>query len=133
MRLSRRILLVDDDPEILKLLSLTLGRAGYQTTSANAWEQVVEQINRASGERVQFDLVILDLMMPGRSGYDVLRSLKVIMHPLPPVIVLTALSGIDNAVQALELGAAKYLTKPISQEKLLKSVREALRGEGSRF
>ncbi len=131
MKLAANILLIDDDPAILRLLELSLTRAGHKVATAATWQQVIENINLTSQNRKTFDLIFLDLMMPERSGYDMLRSLKVILHPTPPVIVLTALSGIDSAVKALELGATKYLTKPISQDKLLNTVVEVLKGESS--
>jgi DNA-binding response OmpR family regulator len=134
MKLVANILLVDDDPQILRLLELTLTKASHRVATATNWQQVTEHINLYSRDRKAFDVIFLDLMMPDRSGYDILRSLNVILHPMPPVVILTALSGIDYAVQALELGATKFITKPISQEKLLNTVSEVLRGDrSSRF
>jgi len=127
MKLSANILVVDDDIAILELIAYSLRRAGHKATTASNWEDVVVQINQANQASKPFDLFVLDLMMPGRSGYDMLRSLKVILHPMPPVIILSALSGIDDAVKALELGAVKYLTKPTTPDRLLMTVREALR------
>jgi DNA-binding response OmpR family regulator len=127
MKLSANILVVDDDVAMLDLIAYSLRRAGHKATTASNWEAVVTNINQANANNKPFDLFILDLMMPGRSGYDVLRSLKVILHPMPPVIILSALSGIDDAVKALELGAIKYLTKPTTPDRLLMTVREALK------
>lgn len=127
MKLTAKILVVDDDSETLKLLELILLRAGHKVTTASSWNEVVNHINQAEKDRKPHDLIILDLMMPERSGYDMLRSLKVILHPMPPVIIYSALSGIGDAVQALELGAAKYLTKPVMPERLYKTIREVMR------
>lgn len=133
LKLTHNILVVDDDMDMLRMLDLSLSKSGHKIATASNWEEVIGHINTIAKSKKMFDAIVLDLMMPERSGYDILRSLSVILHPLPPVIILTALSGIDDAVKALELGAAKYLTKPVTTEKLLTSIREVIRGGGSRF
>ena len=132
MKIRANILVVDDDPAMLDLISYSLRRAGHKTSTASTWDEVVDYINLANQNNKPYDIIILDLMMPGRSGYDMLRSLKIILHPLPPVIILSALSGIDDAVRALELGAVKYITKPATPEKLLSTIREVLRSHSRR-
>ena len=130
MKLSANILLIDDEINTLELLTFTLHKAGHKVSASTTWDGVVEHIDLATKNKRPFDLIILDLMMPDRSGYDVLRSLKVVLHQMPPVIILSALGGLDDAVKALDLGATKYVTKPTSPQKLLKTIREVLR-EGS--
>jgi DNA-binding response OmpR family regulator len=133
-KFSGNLLLIDDDPDLLQLLDVTLTGLGHRVATAANWDEVVERLNSAVATERPFDIIFLDLMMPVRSGYDVMRSLKVLLYPLPPVIILTALSGIEHAVQALELGATKYLTKPVTREKLAETVREILQGnQKSRF
>ena len=128
MKTTGHILLVDDDPDLLELISLTLRKSGHTVTAASRWAEVVESLNQGARGDQNFDLIFLDLMMPERTGFDVLRALKVILFPMPPIVILTALNDIEHAVKALELGAAKYLTKPVSKEKLLSTVREVLEG-----
>jgi len=126
VKLSANILVIDDDRETLLLLSLILQRAGHKVTTAQNWEEINVKIKDTIQQNKSFDVVLLDLMMPERSGYDVLRVLQVYLHPLPPVIILSALTGIQDAVKARELGAAKYITKPTTPEKLLQLIREVL-------
>ena len=133
-KLSGNLLLIDDDEDLLELLELTLKQLGHRVTKATNWDEVVVRLNKGVATSQTFDIIFLDLLMPVRTGFDVLRSLKVLLYPLPPVVVLTALSGIEHAVQALELGATKYLTKPVSRDKLAETVREILQGrQKSRF
>jgi DNA-binding response OmpR family regulator len=126
MKLNARILIVDDDVNTRKLLGMTLRRAGYNPMYAGSWEEVNARVQEMNMLNKRIDAVLLDLMMPGRSGFDVLRSLHVLLHPMPPVIVLSALTGIEDAVKARELGATKYLTKPTTPDKLMKAIREVL-------
>jgi DNA-binding response OmpR family regulator len=133
-KLSGNLLLIDDDEDLLELLELTLKQLGHRVTKATNWDDVVIRLNKGAAASQAFDIIFLDLLMPVRSGFDVLRSLKMVLYPLPPIVVLTALGGIEHAVQALELGAAKYLTKPVSRDKLAETVREILQGrQKSRF
>ncbi len=133
-KLSGNLLVIDDDEDLLELLELTLKQLGHRVTKAKNWDEVVVRLNQGAEANQTFDVIFLDLLMPDRSGFDILRSLKVLLYPLPPVVVLTALSGIEHGVQALELGATKYLTKPVSRDKLAGSVREILQGrQKSRF
>jgi len=118
---------IDDDIGTLELLALTLRKAGYKVYLAASYEGVIDQIEYFNQQKEQFDLILLDLMMPGRSGYDMLDTLKVILRPMPPVIILSALSGLGDAVKALELGATKYVTKPTTPDKLLMTISEVLR------
>jgi two-component system response regulator PilR (NtrC family) len=134
MKITGNLLLIDDDADLLQLLDVTLTRLGHRVTTASSWDEVVSRLNETAGANKSYDIIFLDLMMPVRTGFDVLRSLKVLLYPLPPVVVLTALSGIEHAVQALELGATKYLTKPVARDKLAETVREILQGkQKSRF
>lgn len=126
MKLRSNIIVVDDDIETLELLSATLRKAGNRVYPAASYDGLLEQINVIHQENHEIDVILLDLMMPGRSGYEILDSIKFLVHPFPPVIILSALSGVNDAVKALEKGAKKYLTKPTTPEKLLKAVREVV-------
>jgi DNA-binding response OmpR family regulator len=121
-----RILVIDDDLDTIGLLRLVLQRSGYHVSTASSWEEVSDRLILAEKERLSFDLIILDVMMPERSGFDVFNSLQVVLHPMPPVIFLSAKSSIETIVKASELGAAKYLTKPTTPEKLISTVQNVL-------
>jgi pilus assembly protein CpaE len=123
---ASRILVIDDDLDTVNLLRLVLQRAGYRVSTATAWEEVVDRLKLAEEYKEQFDLVILDIMMPGRSGFEVMLVLQVVLHPMPPVIFLSAKCGMDDMVRASEMGAAKYLTKPTTPDKLLAAVEDVL-------
>lgn len=117
------ILIVDDEEDILRLLRYNLEKEGYRVrTAANG----IEALNIADGE--EFDLVILDIMMPGMDGYDVCRKLRV--HPshlATPIIFLTARVGELDEILGLELGADDYIQKPISPRVLLARVKRIFR------
>lgn len=133
-RIRANILVIDDDLDTLKLLELALKRAGHAVQIASGYEQMMERVKHSVDHGTRIDLLILDLMMPGFSGFDILDLLRMYFSPVPPVIVLTALSGMSEAVRALEHGATKFLTKPTTQEKLLGAIQEVLSGEvRSRF
>ncbi len=115
------LLLVDDDPDLLRLLAIRLEAAGYRIeTAANGHEALA----RASIERPQ--LVITDMQMPGMDGAALFDALRV-QHPLLPVIILTAHGSIPDAVAATQQGVFGYLTKPYEPKALLELVARALR------
>ncbi len=118
--MPEKILVVDDEPDTVSLLSLTLGRAGYTVLKATSGRAGLDM---AARERP--DLIILDVMMPDLSGMDVLKALKQ-TYAAPPVIFFTAKSRVEDMVAGMEAGAYRYLVKPTSREKLLETVRAAL-------
>ncbi len=122
-----RILTIDDDLDTVGLIRVVLQRAGYEVSTATNWEEVVDRINLANQVNIPFDLIILDIMMPERSGFDILRSIQVVLKPMPPVIFLSAKYSVDDMVKASDMGAAKYLVKPTTPEKLVETVRNILR------
>jgi two-component system alkaline phosphatase synthesis response regulator PhoP len=121
-----RILIVDDEPEMVRGLEDNLRFEGYQTLSAT---------NGADGLALALregpDLVLLDIMMPRLSGWDVLRGLRAKQLDIP-VIMLTARGEEVDRVLGLELGADDYVTKPFSLRELLARVRAVLRRPGPR-
>jgi two-component system OmpR family response regulator len=125
-RPGSRILIVDDDLDTIGLMRAVLQHAGYRVTTAASWEESIDRVKLAERENDRFDLIILDIMMPYRSGYDVYMTLQVVLHPMPPVIFLSAKCTIDDMVRASELGAAKYLVKPTTREKLLETIQTVL-------
>jgi DNA-binding response OmpR family regulator len=115
------ILVVEDEPAIADFLQRGLVAEGHSVTQAN---DGVEAARLATSADV--DLVILDLMLPGRSGGEVLADIRR-AKPTRPVIVLTARSEIENKVSLLDLGASDYVTKPFSFEELAARIRAHLR------
>ena len=121
-----RILIVDDEPAIVRGLEDNLRFEGYETLAATSGE---EGLARALGEAP--DLVLLDVMMPTLSGWDVCRELRRRGVDVP-VIMLTARGEEADRVRGLELGADDYVTKPFSLRELLARVRAVLRRPGPR-
>lgn len=117
------ILIVEDDPRIVSFLQKGLGAEGYATSTALDGTTAVELVSHQSG---QFDLVLLDLGLPGASGEDVLATIRN-RAPRLPVIILTARAEVDEKIRGLNLGAADYVTKPFSFDELLARIRSAVR------
>ncbi len=120
------ILVIDDNTKTLEVLNLALERAGFRVSTADSWEKVEEKIKTGYRVKDPFDLIVLDLMIPNRSGFDILKSLQIILVPMPPVVVLSAITDVKKKVQARDLGVAKYLTKPTTPERLIKTIRDVL-------
>jgi len=125
------ILIIDDNAKTLEVLKLSLERAGFRVTTADSWETVEDKIKIGYRVKDPFDLIVLDLMIPERSGFEILRSLHVILVPMPPVIVppvivLSAITDVKKKVEARDLGVAKYLTKPTTPDRLVKAIRDVL-------
>jgi two-component system alkaline phosphatase synthesis response regulator PhoP len=121
--MAKTILIVDDEQDILDLLTFNLKREGYETLSAADGESAL-----ALARSAQPDLIILDVMLPGRDGWEVLRELR--HDPATrslAVIFLTAKDSEIDEVVGLELGADDYIVKPISMHKLIARVKLALR------
>ncbi|HUG37191.1 MAG TPA: response regulator transcription factor [Candidatus Limnocylindrales bacterium] len=121
-----RILIVDDEPEMVRGLEDNLRFEGYQTISASDGERA---LSLALSEAP--DLIVLDLMMPGLSGWDVCRTLRERGLDIP-VIMLTARGEEADQVRGLEMGADDYVTKPFSLRELLARIRAVLRRPGPR-
>ena len=118
-----RILIVDDTPMNVKLLEDLLGFHGYEVDAATSGEEALEAIR----DRVP-DLVLLDVLMPGLSGYDVCRAIR--SDPslaMLPVVIVTALEEREERVKGLEAGADDFLSKPINPPELVARVRSLLR------
>ena len=120
------ILVIDDNAKTLDVLKLALERAGFRVSTASSWETVEDKIKIGYRIKDPFDLIVLDLMMPNRSGFDILRTLHVILVPMPPVIVLSAITDVKKKVEARDMGVAKYLTKPTTPDRLVKAIKDVL-------
>ena len=125
-RFTPRVLVIDDDLDTVNMLRLVLKSSGYDVTTSTSWEEVSDRLLLAEREKKSFDLIILDIMMPGRSGFDIYNSIEVVLHPMPPVIFLSAKSTIETMVRASDMGAAKFLAKPTTPDKLLATVRDVI-------
>ncbi len=117
---NTRILIVDDDPKLCRLIANYLHPLGYCVVAEHTGPA---GLNRALTE--SFDAVILDVMLPGLSGFDVLRELR--MRSTVPVIMLTALGEEADRIVGLEMGADDYLPKTFSTRELLARLRAVLR------
>lgn len=118
-----KVLVVDDEPQIRRALRAGLERSSYEVIMAASGE---EGLDLAALHNP--DLVILDLAMPGTDGYEVCRQLREWSNK--PIIVLSVRDGEDDKIQALDLGADDYLTKPFGVGELLARVRAVLRRTG---
>jgi len=118
---STCILVVEDDADLAYLVSRNLEVEGYTVRTASDGEAAV----RAIRDHMP-DLVVLDLMLPKRSGIEVLRDLRRMSHRVP-VIILTARAGVSDRVLGLKLGADDYVTKPFEMAELLARVEAVLR------
>jgi DNA-binding response OmpR family regulator len=120
--LSQNILIVDDNPNNLEVLSETLTRAGFQVAIAIDGESAIEQIQYHSPE-----LILLDVMMPGIDGYQTCHRIKANPKTFDiPVVFMTALSDTEHKVKGFALGAVDYITKPFQREEVLARVRVQL-------
>lgn len=117
-----KILAVDDERPILLGLKRHLTARGYEVKTAGGGEQALDLIEEAAP-----DLIILDLMMPGKSGLEVIREVRLRLHLSTPIVVLSARGEEEQKVLALDTGADDYLTKPFGLDELLARVRVALR------
>jgi len=116
-----RVLIVDDEEVLRDVLDAVLRREGFDTIMASTGEEALSVLD--STEEV--DLVILDVMLPGISGIDTLRAMR-ISNPALPVIVITAFSSIDGAIEAMKQGAFHYIPKPFKNEEVVLTVNKAL-------
>ena len=116
--MSAKVLIVDDEIDSLKLIGLLLESKGYQIVAAQNGERAIEKALQEPP-----DLVILDVMMPGMSGYEVCRRLRTNPQTATiPILMFTAKTQVMDKVIGFEAGADEYLTKPIQPAELLDRV-----------
>ncbi len=119
---SGRILVADDEPSVRESVGYALAQDGFDVDVA---EDGTEAAGKVAGDTVPYDLLILDIMMPGPSGLDICREVR--SRSAVPIIVLTAKDAEVDKVVGLEVGADDYVTKPFSVRELLGRVRAQLR------
>ena len=116
---KHQILIVDDDDRIRNLLKDYLTENNYIVSTAENANQAKEKM-----EYLKFDIIILDVMMPGQNGYDLTKEIKKQMKV--PIILLTAKGEVENRIKGLEIGADDYLGKPFEPRELLLRIKNAI-------
>jgi DNA-binding response OmpR family regulator len=118
-----RILIVDDTPKNVKLLADVLSVKGYEVETAASGKEALEKVNNVTP-----DLVLLDVVMPNMTGYEVCRQIRANPQTeMLPVVMVTALDPGEERVKGIEAGCDDFLSKPINQPELLARVRSLLR------
>ncbi len=123
MSTAKKILIADDEPDILQIIQFNLQQEGYEVTTAKSGDDAIEKAKRHSP-----DLIILDIMMPGKNGIEVcniLRTMPAFKNTL--IVFLTAMSDEGTQIKGLETGADDYLSKPIRPKVLLSKVNSLFR------
>jgi two-component system KDP operon response regulator KdpE len=115
-----RVLVVDDDPQIRRVMRTTLEAKGYDVDEAGSGEQALE-LTRTE----KYDLIILDINLPGKSGVETCREIHTMSST--PVIMLTVRDAGEDKIEALDAGACDYVTKPFAMGELLARIRAVLR------
>jgi DNA-binding response OmpR family regulator len=118
--MSRSVLIIEDDPRIRRMLQLTLQREGLEVTEAGSGEDGLAQLAERS-----FDVILLDLMLPGMDGFEVCREIR--RSSNVPVIMLTARADSHDVVAGLEAGADDYVSKPFVVKELSARIRALAR------
>ena len=118
-KIKHHILVVDDDDRIRELVKEYLNVNGFIVSTGNSAEEAKIRL-----EYFKFDLIVLDVMMPGQNGFDLTKEIK--KNSNVPVMLLTAKSEVENRIEGLELGADDYLGKPFEPKELLLRIKNIL-------
>ena len=116
-----KVLIVDDDINLCTVLSEELAEVGYETNFLTGGENVSDYIKTNP-----VDLILLDLKMPGKDGFQVLREIEYGKNFSPKIIVLTAYADVKSAIDAAKLGATDFISKPYDFDELLITIRKVL-------
>lgn len=117
--MGKKVLLIEDEPNIIEAISFVLSRDGWSVTAHSSGQDAM-QVIRAQAP----DLIILDVMLPGRSGYEILQELRADAALADmPVLMLTARGQLKDREMAERAGASRYMTKPFSNADMLAAVR----------
>lgn len=114
-----RVLLVDDEEQFVETLAERLAMRDYDVTTSLSGDDAIEQVRGYN-----FDVVVLDVLMPGVDGIETLREIKQI-KPLTEVIMLTGHATVETAIEGMKLGAYDYLMKPCETEELITKINKA--------
>src|SRR5215212_12143334 len=114
-----RVMVVDDDAVLRKLIADQVARMGFDSTPAQSGEEALEALAKSD-----FDVMLLDIRMPGLSGLDTLREVRK-LEDAPEVIMLTADTSLGTGIEAMRLGAYDYLTKPATLDEIEAVIRKA--------
>ncbi len=117
--MQTKVLLVDDEEQFVEILSSRLETRGFVVHTAFSGDDALEFL-----EKHEVDVVILDVVMPGRDGVETLREIKR-LRPLTEVIMLTGHGTVDTAIQGMKLGAYDYLIKPTDTKDLIEKIEKA--------
>lgn len=118
--MPKKILLVDDEPDLLAIIKRSLGRQGYTVHTAHSGQEAWRALSET-----MYDLIITDLAMPTMDGLELLKQIRTIDHLLP-VIIMTGAGSIETAVEAIKLGAYHYVTKPFKTQELFLLAQRAI-------
>ena len=116
---KNHILIVDDDDRIRNLLKDYLSENSYIVSTAENADQAKEKL-----QLIKFDIIILDVMMPGQNGYELTKEVKKVIKT--PIILLTAKGEVENRIKGLELGADDYIGKPFEPKELLLRIKNII-------
>ncbi|HEY9842118.1 MAG TPA: response regulator, partial [Candidatus Obscuribacterales bacterium] len=120
-----QILIVDDSQDTIAILQAVLAKSGFEVHAADEGRKALDMLRQ---RKIQPDLAILDIQMPGMSGYEVCEELQA--HPdwsIIPVVFLTASEERENRLRAFQLGAVGFLNKPVISDQLLEQVAKAIK------
>lgn len=119
-----RVLVVDDEAQVRKPISLSLTKAGYEVVEAEDGEQAIRTLN-ADDNPLMVDTILCDIRMPKINGSEAITYFRR-QYPTVPVVVLTGYPDVDMAVSLMKRGVQDYLVKPVSKEELLTAVHKSV-------
>jgi len=119
-KIKHHILVVDDDDRIRELVKEYLSENGFNVSTGNSAEEAKIRL-----EYFKFDLIVLDVMMPGQNGFDLTKEIKKTSNV--PIILLTAKGEVENRIEGLELGADDYISKPFEPKELLLRIKNLIK------
>lgn len=119
-----RVLIIDDEADVCSFTSRILIAQGYETDTALSYDDAMRQFEEKGNDG--WDLILLDIMMPGKDGYELLRDVRS-MGIVVPVIFLTGRGALDNKVEGLNMGADDYIAKPYAGKELIARIEAVLR------
>lgn len=122
--MPRKVLIVDDEPNIVTSLTFLMKQSGFETSVARDGDEALAEV-----ERFRPDLVLLDVMMPKRDGFEVCQMLRAAGQTQLKIILLTAKGRETEVAKGLAIGADAYVTKPFSTRELVDQVNRLLAGE----